>query len=127
MTGGYTWVQCSLQILLYFVAYRYSGPDERLLYPKLQTDTLGYSVADRSLSPTDISVCTLGDRPLYPGLLTDIPVHSVANCSWFTLSLTNIPVYSPCDRPLYPELLTNTPDNVAERSVYTLLLIQVYL
>ena len=40
VTGGYTRVQCSLQILLYFVADRYSGPGERLLYPKLHTDTL---------------------------------------------------------------------------------------
>ena len=74
MTSGYTWVQCSSQTLLYFVADRHSSPGERLLYPKLQTDTLGYSVADGSLytlSPTDIPVYTLGDRPLYPGLLTD--------------------------------------------------------
>ena len=94
----------SLQILLYFVADQHSGPGERL-YPQLQTDTLGYSVADRSLytlSPTDIPVYTLGDRPLYPGLLTDTPMYSVACRSWFTLSLTNIPVYFPCDRPLYP-------------------------
>ena len=57
MTGGYTRVQRSLQILLYFVSDRYSGPGEKLLYLKLETDTLGYSVADRSLytlSPTDI-------------------------------------------------------------------------
>ena len=64
VTGGYTRLQCSLQILLYFVADRYSGPGERLLYLMLQTDTLGYSVPDRSLytlSPTDIPVYTLGD------------------------------------------------------------------
>ena len=42
-------MQCSLEILLYFVADRHSGPGERLLYPKLQTDTLGYNVADMSL------------------------------------------------------------------------------
>ena len=81
MTGGYTRVQCSLQILLYFVTDQYSGPGERLLYPKLQTDTLGYSIADRSLytlSPTDIPVYTLGDRPIYPRLLTDTQVYSVA-------------------------------------------------
>ena len=98
MTSGYTWVQCSSQTLLYFVADRHSSPGERLLYPKLQTDTLGYSVADGSLytlSPTDIPVYTLGDRLLYPGLLTDTLIHSVACRSWFTLSLTNIPVYSP--------------------------------
>ena len=88
MTGGYTWVQCSLQIL-YFD--RYSGLGKRLLYPKLHTDILAYSVADRSsytLSSTDIPVYTLGDRPLYPGLLTDTPVYRVAYRSWFTLSLT---------------------------------------
>ena len=128
MTGGYSRVQCSLQIL-YFVADQYSGPRERLLYPKLQTDTLGYSVADRSLytlSPTDILVCTLDERSLYPGLLTDTLVYSVAYRSWFTLLLTNLPVYSPCDRPLYTGLLTDTPDDsVADRSLYSLLLIQV--
>ena len=128
MTGGYTWVQCSLQILLYFVADRHSGPGERLLYPKLQTDTLGYSVIDRSLytlSRTDIPVYTLGDRPQFPGLLTDTPMYSVACRSWFTLSLTNILAYSSCDRPLYIGLLTDTPGNsVADRS---LLFIQVYL
>ena len=94
MTGGYTWVQCSLQILLYFVADRHSGPGERLLYPKLQSNTLRYSVVDSSLytlSPIDIPVYTLGDRPLYPGLLTDTPMYSVAYRSWFTVSLTNIP------------------------------------
>ena len=126
MTGGYTWVHCSLPILLYFVADRHSGPGERLLYPKLQADTLGYSVADRALytlSPTDIPVYTLGDKPLYPWLLTDTPMYSVAYRSWFTLSLTNIPVYSPCDRPLYPGLLTDTLGNsVADRSLYTLCL-----
>ena len=131
MTGGYTRVQCSLQILLYFVTDRHSGPGVRLLYPKLQTDTLVYSVPNRSLytlSPTDILVYTLGDRPLYPRLLTDTPVYSVAYRSWFTLSLTNIPVYSPCDRPLYPGLLTDTlGHSVADRSLYTLLLIQVYI
>ena len=114
VTGGSTWVQCSLQILLYFVADRHSGPGERLLYPKLQTNTMGYSVVDRSLYtlfPTDIPVYSLGDRPLYPGLLTDAPMYSVAYRSWFTLSLTYIPVYSPCDRPLYPGLLTDTLDN----------------
>ena len=130
VTGGYTWVQCSLQILLKFVADRHSGPGERLIYPKLQTDTVGYSVTDRSLytlSPTDIPVYTLGDRPLYPGLLTDTPMYSVACRSLFTLSLTNIPVHSPCDRPLYPGLLTDTLGNsVADTSLYTLLLIQVY-
>ena len=65
MTGGNTWVQCSLQILLYFVADRHSGAGERLLYPKLQADTFGYSGADRSLytsSLNDIRVYTLGDR-----------------------------------------------------------------
>ena len=102
---GYTLVQCSLQSLplVYFVTDCYSGPGERLLYPKLQTDTLGYSVADRalySLSLTDIPVYTFGDRPLYPGLRTDTPVYSVAYRSWFTLLLTNILVYCPCDRPL---------------------------
>ena len=107
VTGGYTRAQCSLQILLYFVADRYSGPGERLLFHKLQTDTLGYNVAERSLytlTLTDIPVYTLGDRPLYPGLLTDIPVYSVTYRSWFTLSLTNILVYSLCDRPLYPRI-----------------------
>ena len=87
MTGGYTWIQCSLQILLYFVTDQYSGPGERLLYPKLQTDTLWYIVADRSLSTlslTDILVYTLGGGPLYPGLLTDTPVYIVAYRSWFT-------------------------------------------
>ena len=89
MTGGYTWVQCSLQILLYFVANRHSGPGERLLYPKLLSDTLGYNVVDRSLytlPPTDIPVYTLDDRPLYPGLLTDTPTYSVAYRSWFTVA-----------------------------------------
>ena len=89
VTGGYTRVQCSLEILLYFVTDRYSGSGERQLYLKLQTDTLGYSVADRflyTLSPTDIPVYFLGDRPLYPGLLTDTPVYSVAYRSCFTVT-----------------------------------------
>ena len=78
------------------------------------------------MSPTDIPVYTLGDRPLYPGLPTYTLMYSVKYRSWFTLSLTNIPVYSPCDRPLYPRLLNNTPgNNVADRSLFTLLLIQV--
>ena len=87
MTGGYTRVQCNLQILSYFVAERYSRLVERLLYPKLRIDNLGYSVTDMSfytLSPTDILVYSLGDRPLYPGLLTDTSVYSVAHRSWFT-------------------------------------------
>ena len=50
---------------------RHSGPAERLLYPKLQSDTLGYSVVDRSLytlSPTDIPVYTLKGYSSYtPG------------------------------------------------------------
>ena len=91
MTGGCTWVQCSIQLLLYIVADRHSSPGERLLYPKLQTDyrliLWGYSVADRSLytlSSTDIPVSTLGDRLLYPELLTDTLMYSVAYRSWFT-------------------------------------------
>ena len=111
-------------LLLYFVTDRHSGPGERLLYPKFQTDTLRYSVADRSLYtlfPTDIPIYTLGGRPLYPGSLTNTPMYSVAYRTWFTLSLTNIPGYSPCDRPLYPGLLTDTLGN---SSFYTLLLIQ---
>ena len=131
MTGGYTWVQCSLQILIKFVADRHSGPGEGLIYPKLQTDTLGYSVADRSLyifSPADITAYILGDMPQYSGLLTDTPIYSVACRSWFTLSLSNIQLYSPCHRPLYPGLQTDTLSNsIADRSLYTLLLIQVYL
>ena len=89
MTGGYIRVRCSLQILLYFVADRHSSPGGRLLYPKLQTDTLGYSVAGKylyTLSPTDIPVYTLGDRPLYPRLLTDTPMYSEAYRSWFTVA-----------------------------------------
>ena len=60
VTGGYTWVQWSLQILLYFVADRHSGPSERQLYPKLQTYTVGYSVAD-----TCIEACLLECIPDY--------------------------------------------------------------
>ena len=70
----------------WFVTDRHSGPGERLLYSKLQTDTLGYSVADRSLynfSPTNIPVYALGDRPQCPGLLTDTPMYSVTYRSWF--------------------------------------------
>ena len=47
-------------------------PGDRLLYPGLLTDTPGNSVADTSLStlsPIDIPVYTLGDRPLYPVLM----------------------------------------------------------
>ena len=79
-----------------------------------------YFVADRySL------VYTLGDRPLYTGLLTDIPGNSVAYRSSYTctLLLTNIPVYTPGDRSLYPGLQTNILSNsVADRYSYTLLL-----
>ena len=53
------------------VSDRHSGPGERLLYPKFQTDTLGYSAADRSFCLRHIFVDTLGDRLLCPGLITD--------------------------------------------------------
>ena len=46
------------------------------VYPRLLTDTVGYNVAGRSsytLSLSDIHVYTSSDRPLYTGLLTDIP------------------------------------------------------
>ena len=45
------------------------------VYPRLLTDTSGYNVAGKSsftFSLTDIRVYTSSDRPLYPGLLTDI-------------------------------------------------------
>ena len=74
-----------------------------------------------TLSPTNIPVYTLGDRPLYPRLLTDTPMYCVAYRSWFTLSLTNILEYSPCDRPLYSGLLTDTlGKSVADRYSYIL-------
>ena len=66
-------------------------------------------------------VYTLGDRPLYTGLLTDIPGSSVAYRSSYTLSLTSIPVYTPGDRPLYPRFHTNILGNsVADRYSYFL-------
>ena len=68
--------------------------------------------------------------PLYPGLLTDTQMYSVACRSWFTLSLINILVYTPGDRPLYPRLQTNILGNsVADRYLYILSLtdIPVYL
>ena len=75
-----------------------------------------YIVADRySL------VYTLGVRPLYIGLLTDIPGSSVAYMYSYTLSLSDIPAYTPGDRPLYPRLQTNILGNsVADRYSYTL-------
>ena len=74
-------------------------------------------------------VYTLCDRPLYTGLLTDIPGSRVAYRSSYTLSLTDIPGYTPGDRPLYPRLQINILDNsVADRYSYTLSLtgIRVY-
>ena len=77
-----------------------------------------YFVADRySL------VYTLGDRPLYTGLLNDIPGSRVAYRSSYTLLLPNIPVYITGDRPLpgIPRLQTNILGNsVADRYSYTL-------
>ena len=71
-------------------------------------------------------VYTLDDRPLYTGLLTDIPGSSVAYRSSYTLSLTDIPVYTPGDKPLYPRLQTNMLGNsVADRYSYTLSLIGI--
>ena len=65
-------------------------------------------------------IYNLGDRPLYTGLLTDIPGSSVAYRSAYTLSLTDIPVCTPGDRPLYSRLQTNILDNsVADRYSYT--------
>ena len=68
-----------------------------------------------------------GDRPLYPGILTDTPGKSVADRSLYTLSLTDIPValYTPS---IYPRLLTNTSRyNVAGRSSYTLSLTDIWV
>ena len=65
---------------------------------------------------------TSSDKPLYPGLLTDIPGNSAAS---YTLSLTDIPVYNPDDRPLFPALVTDT----GVQCLYTLSLndIPVYI
>ena len=72
-------------------------------------------------------VYTLGNRPLYTGLLTDTQGSSVAYRSSYTLSLTDIPVNTPGDRPLYPSLQTNILGNiVANRYLHTLLLTGIH-
>ena len=52
------------------------------VYPRLLTDTLWYNVAGRSsytLLLIDIWMYTSSERPLYPGLLTDILGNRVAD------------------------------------------------
>ena len=97
-----------------------SNPSKTACHPEC---FLVYFVADRySL------VYTLGDRPLYTGLLTDIPGNSVAYRSSYTLSLTNITVYTPGDdRPLYPRLQINILGNSVADMYLSLTGIQVCL
>ena len=72
VTDWYTWEQCSLQVLytLSLTDIPVYTPSGRPLYPRLQTNILGNSVADRysyTLLLTGIRVCTPGDRRLYAG------------------------------------------------------------
>ena len=89
------------------------------LFPGVSVSNPGYNNSlstEKNIAYRYSLVYTLGDRPLYTGLLTDIPGSSVAYRSSYTLSLTDIPAYTPSDRPLYPRLQTNILGNsVADR------------
>ena len=127
-TDWYTMEQCSWQVFVYFVADRYSG---RSIHSKcIPQVTDWYNAAGKSsytLLLTDIRVYTSRDRPLYPGLLTDISGNSVADTGlcilcrwqifWYTIQVTGryIPRYwltlgySVADRSSYTLLLTDSP------------------
>ena len=94
------------------------------------TDTAGYNVAGRSsytLSLIDIWVYTSSDKPLYPGLLTDIPGNSVADTglrivtdrySGRSLPSVHIPGNSVADRSLSTLSLTDIVVDLCTPSVY---------
>ena len=97
MTGRYTpgyWL--IFRGAVYNVAYRSSytlslidipvyTPGDRLLYPMLQTNILGNSVADRYLYTLSLTY-----SGMYSSWQTAIPGYSVAYRSYYTLSLTDI-------------------------------------
>ena len=106
---------------MYFVAnwYYRNIPGDRLLYPRLLTDTLRNSVPDRSsytLLLTDIPV-DLDNLSVYHRLLT-VTRTSRYNVAGRSLSLPDIQVYTSSDRPLYPGLLTDILGNSVADNVF---------